>query len=70
MNVHADPDLAVRKRHLPFETVALDKKLGIRGRGSDCNSGPDSELIGRWARAQPRPCGPENSPPEQMCAAG
>ena len=23
MNVHVDPDLAVRKRHLPFETVAL-----------------------------------------------
>ena len=23
MNVHVDPDLTVRKRHLPFETVAL-----------------------------------------------
>ena len=23
MNVHVDPYLAVRKRHLPFETVAL-----------------------------------------------
>jgi hypothetical protein len=23
MNVHVDPDLAVRKRHLPSETVAL-----------------------------------------------
>ena len=23
MNVHVDPDLAVRKRHLPFEAVAL-----------------------------------------------
>ena len=30
MNVHVDPDLGVRKRHLPFETVALV----LQGRGA------------------------------------